>query len=115
MDKPTRRIAVASKEGLAVSEHFGHARRFLVYEVRDPEVSLLETREVDHYCHGHLGSAPAMERILHTVRDCDAVLIARIGDGPAEKLAAIGVTAISDYAYNDITESLLDFVRRSPA
>lgn len=109
------RLAVASKDGRSISEHFGHARKFAIYAADASGCRLLEHREVDHYCHGQHGSAPAMERILHTIADCDAVFVARIGDGPADKLAAIGVRAVADYAYEAIDESLLDFVRREPA
>lgn len=44
---------------------------------------------------------------------CDAVFVAKIGDGPIEKLATIGVQAVADYAYEAIEESLLDYLRKS--
>jgi predicted Fe-Mo cluster-binding NifX family protein len=40
------KVAVASKEGLAVSEHFGHAKQFRVYEVSPGRCRLLEQRDV---------------------------------------------------------------------
>ena len=54
-----------------------------------------------------------MSMILETICDCHALFIARIGDGPAEKLAAIGVCAVSDYAYEAIEPSLLDYIHGS--
>ena len=42
----------------------------------------------------------------------EAVFVAKIGDGPIEKLAAIGVQAVADYAYESIEDSLLDYVRK---
>ena len=104
------RLAVASKEGLAISEHFGHAKSFWIYEVAGAECRLLERREVEHYCLGNSANQSAMSGILQTIRDCRAVFVARIGDGPTEKLAAIGVEAVSDYAYEEIEPSLLDYV-----
>ena len=53
-----------------------------------------------------------MAQILETIRDCRAVFVAKIGDGPTEKLAAIGVEAVSAYAYEEIEPSLLDYMRR---
>lgn len=103
------RLAVASKEGMAISEHFGHARAFLIYEVDAAGCRLLESREVEHYCLGNSSSQSAMQKILHTIKDCRAVFVARIGDGPTEKLAAIGVEAVADYAYEAIEPSLLDY------
>lgn len=106
------KLAVASKEGRAISEHFGHARRFAVYAVAPDSCRLLETREVEHYCLGNSSSQSAMASILEAIRDCQAVFVAKIGDGPAEKLAAIGVRAVSGYAWEAIEESLLDYARR---
>ncbi len=109
------KLAVASKEGRAISEHFGHARRFAVYAVAPDSCRLLETREVEHYCLGNSSSQSAMAGILEAIRDCQAVFIAKIGDGPTEKLAAIGVRAVSGYAWEAIEESLLDYARRLAA
>lgn len=106
------RLAVASKEGLGISEHFGHAKRFWIYEVSCGQCQFLEQREVENYCLGNHSSKTAMARILATIKDCQAVFIAKIGDGPIEKLAAIGVEAVSDYAYEAIETSLLDYVKK---
>lgn len=113
IDKPEGRfplkIAVGSKSGLGIDVHFGHARQFLVYEVSQNACRLLETREVDHYCHGKHGSESAMQKILFTIKDCQAVFSAMIGDGPKQKLAAINVESVTDYGYEAIEESLLDY------
>ena len=85
------RLAVASKEGMAISEHFGHAKRLWIYEVTPQHCRLLEQRDVEHYCLGNHSGKTAMARALETIKDCQAVFVARIGDGPTEKLRAIGV------------------------
>jgi hypothetical protein len=54
-----------------------------------------------------------MVGILEAIKDCHAVFVANIGDGPTEKLAAIGVRSVSHYAYEAIEDSLLDYVRRT--
>lgn len=51
-----------------------------------------------------------MESILEAIKDCHAVFVAKIGDGPTEKCHAVGVKAVADYAYQSIEESLMDFV-----
>lgn len=109
------KLAVASKEGQAISEHFGHAKRFAIYEVTPESCRLLESREVEHYCLGNSSSQSAMAGILEAIKDCQAVFVAKIGDGPTEKLAAIGVRAVSAYAWETIEASLLDYARRSAA
>ena len=103
------KLAVASKDGLSINVHFGHAKRFAIYEVSSTACWLVEERDVAHYCHGDQGSASAMEMILHTIADCRAVLIAKIGDGPVDKLAAKGIEAVCAYAYEAIEPSLLDY------
>ena len=104
------RIAVATKEGLAVSEHFGHAKQFWIYEVAQGSCSLLEQRQVEHYCLGNHSSKTAMAGILEAVKDCHAVFVAKIGDGPTQKLNAIGVKAVSDYAWEEIEPALLNYI-----
>lgn len=104
------RVAVASAEGKAVSQHFGHARSFLVYDLSADGIQGPEARDVEHYCHGGHGDQSAMQKILATIADCDAVLVAKVGDGPKDKLAAIGVEAIDRYAWEEIIPSLQDFM-----
>ncbi len=103
------RVAVATKEGLAVSEHFGHAKAFHIYELSAADCRLLEQREVSHYCLGGSSDKSAMAQILDTIQDCSAVFVARIGDGPADKLAARGITAVADYAWEEIEPALRDY------
>ena len=79
-------LAVASKEGFAISEHFGHAKSFLIYQATPQQCRLLEQRVVEHYCLGNHSSKCAMAKILETVRDCRAVFVAKIGDDPTDKL-----------------------------
>jgi predicted Fe-Mo cluster-binding NifX family protein len=107
------RVAVATKEGLAVSEHFGHAKRFAIYEVSRDECKLLEQREVSHYCLGGTSDRSALPGILEAIKDCQAVFVAKIGDGPTEKLNARGIEAVSEYAWEEIEPSLLDYLSKS--
>ncbi|MBS1158473.1 MAG: Metallocluster binding protein of the NafY/NifY/NifX/VnfX family [Proteobacteria bacterium] len=39
-------LAVASKEGISISQHFGHAKAFRIYEVTPAECRFPENREV---------------------------------------------------------------------
>lgn len=109
------KLAVASKEGLAISEHFGHAKQFRIYEAMPTRYHLLEIREVSNYCMGQHGDQSAMAGILEAIKDCHAVFVAKIGDGPTEKCRAVGVKAITAYAYEAIEDSLLEYVRQLAA
>lgn len=110
MTSKYKRVAVASKEGLALSEHFGHAKRFLIYEQQGFEYRFTEERQVDHYCHGHTGDQSAMQRTLATLQDCDLVLVAKIGDGPRAKLNKLGVEAVARFAWERIDDALVQLL-----
>lgn len=112
MSKQVLRVAVASQEGVAISEHFGHAKRFFIYELGSDGVQLLEQRDVRHYCLGGSSDKTAMAEILETISDCSAVFVSKVGDGPTNKLAARGITAVSDYAWEEIEPSLRDYATR---
>ena len=109
------RVAVATKEGVVVSEHFGHAKAFHVYDLSADTCRLVEQRQVRHYCLGGSSDNTAMAEILETIQDCAAVFVAKIGDGPTEKLTNIGVRAVSEYAYEAVEESLLDYAGKQSA
>lgn len=106
------RVAVASKEGVAINEHFGHARFFYIYDVDTRDCQLLERRHVDHYCLGGHSDKNAMAGILEAVSDCSAVFVVMIGDGPTEKLAARGIRAVTDYVWEEIEPSLCDYAAK---
>lgn len=105
------KIAVATKEGISINLHFGHASQFWIYDVDGDSCELIGKREVDHYCHGQHGDPSAMQKILHTIKDCDAVFVAMIGDGPREKLKKINVEAVDQYGHEAIDTSLLDYIK----
>lgn len=42
-------MAVASKDGVSITEHFGHATQFRIYEVSPNSCTFVENREVAHY------------------------------------------------------------------
>jgi predicted Fe-Mo cluster-binding NifX family protein len=109
MNNKTLRIAVATKDGVAINEHFGHAKFFYIYDITAKSVSHIETRAVPHYCLGGHSDKSAMPNILETIADCKAVFVAKIGDGPTEKLQARGIEAVSQYTWEEVIPSLRDY------
>lgn len=100
------KVAIASKTGVAIDEHFGHAKVFRIYRVSNDWVELIENRDVDHYCLGGHGDRSALQKILDTIEDCDAVFVARVGEGPADKLLARGVEPVADHPWEEIEPAL---------
>lgn len=96
LTKPAK-IAVASKYGRLVDQHFGHASQFHIFQGSKKQFTLLEVRQVDKYC---LGSAECIteenrrEAVLDALTDCDAVLSMRIGSQAKERLEHKGILSV---------------------
>jgi nitrogen fixation protein NifB len=105
--RQTVRIAVATKGHGQIDLHFGHADAFEVYDI-DPDgrISHIGQRQVEHYCQGGFGDEDKREVIIRALADCQGLLVAKIGDGPKNRLAAAGIEASDDFAYGATDEGL---------
>lgn len=90
-------VAVATKGGGLVNQHFGHAKEFQVYEVDGSEVKYVGHRKVDHFCQGGYGEKATMDNIIQAISDCKAVLVSKIGESPKEKLHNAGIQVVESY------------------
>ncbi len=90
-------IAVATKGGGLVNQHFGHAREFMVYEVDANEAKFVGHRKVDQYCQGGYGEEDSLDNLLKMLEGCKAVLVSKIGNCPQEQLKKAGIEAIETY------------------
>lgn len=87
-------IAVASKDGKEINQHFGHAERFLIYEVSDGSVRMVAEKTVERYCNfdperplrGHILSG-----IAEALAGCRAVVAAQMGEHPKAELERLGI------------------------
>lgn len=98
--RETKKFAVATKSGMLVDQHFGHADEFYIYESDGESVSFSERRKVGQYCTG--GDScdtedSKMEHILDTISDCNGVIALRIGYAPSQKLQAKGIKIFMTY------------------
>lgn len=105
-EKEKVRVAVASKGSGQIDVHFGHAERFDVYDLDHSGIRFVEERHAEHYCQGGYGDEDKRELILRALVDCAACFVARIGEGPREKLASAGIQAVDDYPYGAVESSL---------
>ncbi len=97
---PLKTFAVASRSGILVDQHFGHAEEFFIYESDGEVVRFKEKRPVTKYCTGAENcedKTGKIEDILYTVSDCDGVLALRIGVSPSEKLSEKGIRIFTTY------------------
>ena len=99
------RIAVASRDGARVDQHFGQAEEFLVYEVTAIGPTLVETRAIAAHARGEEDPRDTICRML---ADCPVLLVAKIGPNPQEKLAGAGIQASDRHAGQGIDAALAE-------
>ncbi|MGJ3249071.1 MAG: nitrogenase cofactor biosynthesis protein NifB [Elainellaceae cyanobacterium] len=102
-DSPKILLAVATKGGGLVNQHFGHAKEFMIYEVDANEARFVGHRKIDHYCQGGYGEEASLDGILQTISDCKAVLAAKVGPCPQKKLKQVGLDVVEAY---DVIETV---------
>ena len=95
-------VAVCSKGGGRINQHFGHAGEFQIYEVDRSGIRFVGHRRADHYCQGGYGEDDKLEAVIKALDGVPVVLAAKIGVCPAERLKAAGISAVTDYAFDYI-------------
>jgi MoaA/NifB/PqqE/SkfB family radical SAM enzyme len=114
-------FAVASKNGMAVDQHFGYAGAFHIYRYEDGKVFFIEKREVSQYCKGKegcrlgAGSAPQdhgeiLDSIVETLAGCTGVIALRIGDEPLRRLRERGIHFFM--TYSSAAEAVKEFAEK---
>jgi predicted Fe-Mo cluster-binding NifX family protein len=89
-------IAVASKDGKEINQHFGHAERFLIYDVENGDAKLVDERIVERYCSfdpEHPMRVHLLKGIVDALAGCRAVVTAQMGEHPKNELEKLGVEA----------------------
>ncbi len=88
------RVAIGTHSGVRVSEHFGQATRFEIWEVRPNGSRLVETRANRPACGtGHTRADQLMDASVALVADCRAVVVAQIGECALNRLDKLGILA----------------------
>lgn len=102
-------VAVTTRGGGVVNQHFGHATEFLIYEVGAEGVRFIGPRPVESYCSGEDQcdeEEGKLDRVIRSLEGVDAVVSARIGLPPWEALEAAGIHPVSDQAMEPIEEAV---------
>ena len=105
-------IAVASKDGKDINQHFGHAERFLIYDVTGADARLVDEKKVERYCsydQDHPLRAHLLTAIAEALDGCRAVVCAQIGPGPQMEMERLGVDAF--VADGPIKPTLLELAK----
>lgn len=99
-------VAVATKGGGRVNEHFGHSKEFQVYEASPRGISFIGHRKVEQYCLGGRGADATLDGVIAALERIDIVLCAKIGDCPKDRLAEAGIRATDVYGYDYIETAI---------
>ena len=96
------RAAITSADGVLINQHFGHATSFYIVDIeKDGSFIVAEQRETTPWCGcgGHeKDSETGDSGIADTIKDCIAVLTARIGPPARKKLELAGLAVFEEPA-----------------
>ncbi len=105
-------IAVATKTGNDIDQHFGHAERFLIYRVEGMEATLVDEKKVERYC-SYDPEHPLRTHILTAITDalqgCRAIVCSQIGQSPQSALELLGIETF--VASGPIKPTLLELAK----
>jgi nitrogen fixation protein NifB len=102
-------MAVASKGGGVINEHFGHAREFMVYEALSAGVRFVGHRKTENYCGGGDTCGDGETVLQQTIRalaGCEAVLCSKVGFEPWEALEAAGIQPNGEHGMERIEDAV---------
>ncbi|NMC73018.1 MAG: dinitrogenase iron-molybdenum cofactor biosynthesis protein [Geobacteraceae bacterium] len=105
-------FAVASRDGREINQHFGHAERFLIFEVRGADVSCIDERKVERYCsydEEHPLRGHVLRAIAEALDGCAAIVCSQIGTAPREEMSRLGFEVYC--ASGEIRPTLLELAR----
>lgn len=91
-------IAVTSKTGIEIDQHFGHAEKFRIYKYRKGNPLQVSEIEVEKYCSfdpDHPFRHRQFDGIAAALKDCKAVVTAMIGELPKQELEKLGFKVVS--------------------
>ncbi len=103
-------MAVATKGGGVINEHFGHASEFLIYEASSQGVRFISHRKTIPYCEGGdtCGDGEsALDKTIRELSGCEVVLCSKVGYEPWGPLEAAGMQPNGEHAMEPIEEAVL--------
>ncbi len=104
-------VAVASKSGLMIDQHFGHAESFDIYKLTSATIDKLEPRTVAQYCVStdecdDDAAEQRMQGMYNALEGCRYVLCSRIGLHPWQQLEQKNIQPNTEYAMLPIEMAL---------
>lgn len=90
------RLAFASNDGVFVSQHFGHSRKFVIADIdeKSREYSFIDLRENDAPCDFGEHDEAKFEKSVSLISDCDVLFTVKAGNYARRRLSANGVQVL---------------------
>ncbi|UYO41912.1 dinitrogenase iron-molybdenum cofactor biosynthesis protein [Rhodopseudomonas palustris] len=109
------KVAIATGNGVGVTEHFGYATDFQIWDVSTSTPRLLETRRNIPGCGADRSATQQRDPLdvsVDLVADCRAVVVAKIGECGVNRLAELNILAFEtddtvDSVVRELAESSL--------
>jgi nitrogen fixation protein NifB len=100
------RVAIATGDGVAVTEHFGYAKQFHIWDLSEQSPRLIEIRQNLPACGADrsVDRRDPMDVSVDLVADCRAVVVAKIGECGVNRLTELGILA---FETDDAVETAL--------
>ena len=103
-------MAVATSGQGVINVHFGHAKEFLIYEASPDGVRFISHRKADAYCGGDTScgeTESTLQRTIHSLAGCEAVLCSKVGYEPWEMLEKAGIMPNGEHAMENIEDAVM--------
>ena len=107
-------MAVATSGQGVINVHFGHAKEFLIYEASPDGVRFISHRKADAYCSGDIScgeTESTLQRTIHSLAGCEAVLCSKVGYEPWEMLEKAGIMPNGEHAMESIEDAVMSVYR----
>ncbi len=109
------KVAFASNDGVYVSQHFGHARKFVIIEIDGITYirRYLETRENDSPCRLGEHDPEKFDRSIGLVSDCKALFCVKAGNYAQVRLGSMGVQVLEKHGFiGELLENYIKYLKR---
>ncbi|MDR2042834.1 MAG: radical SAM protein [Clostridium sp.] len=105
------RLAFVSNDGVFVSQHFGHSRRFVIAELDENTFTyqLIENRENDAPCSLGEHDEKKFEKSVSLISDCRVLFAVRVGSYAKQRLQTSGVQVLEKPGF--IEELLAEYIK----
>ncbi|GEM_PF-1683700 len=105
------RIAIGTRDGINITEHFGQCNRFLIVEISQEDDQVILSGERDTGCENRCGNHQddRIREKIQVLKDCRIVLVKQIGGQSEKLLNHYGITALQ---YNGPIEDALKKIKK---